>query len=935
MSTAYKQEHRPIGVETPFGKDVLLLQSFEGHEHMSRLFQYELKMASERDDLTGKQIIGKKVSFRMDMHAGDPRWFNGFVNRFGYAGRDDRLNHYRCTVVPWTWFLTKTTDCRVFQDKTVPEIIEEVLGEYGDVGQFKLDVNGNHPKWEYCVQYRETDINFLSRLMEQEGMFYYFEHSKDDHKLIIGDHKGAYKDCDPSEKEVEFRGNLSAPDMFNHFSKWEHNFEFVSGKFTQTDYDFKKPSTSLLSNANGLAKLDMTTRFEIFDFPGEFEEKSDGGADTRARIEAEEAGHDIVSGEGFCRSFSPGLKFKIKKHFVKAENGKGYVVTGVEHSATVGSTYTTGGTGQAVYSNKFTCIADSVAFRPARQSKKPQVHGVQTAVVTGPPGEEIWPDEYGRVKIQFHWDRYGKKDEKSSCWVRVAQIAAGKQWGAMFIPRIGQEVVVTYLEGDPDRPLITGVVYNGEQMPHYQLPKEKTKSYIKTNTSPGGDGFNEIRFEDLADKEQIFVHAERNMDVRVKHDQMNLIVNDQHTIVGNEDEDDSGNVREKYFGHEHRHVLKDQVEHVEGNLLLTVGHGDGPGGNQDIKVENNRTEKIGGDHDVILDGNRTEKIGGGIAQKIGGDWKAKIGTSLGIQTGQEVHIKAGMKLILDAGMQLTIKAAGGFIDIGPAGVTIQGLMVNINSGGAAGVGSPINPASAATAEQAAPEDPTVADDGKTGHKSANDPAGQPPPPKKSGSPAKTAVSHAKKKAAKAKGAADKAAKAVEQAKAAVDQAKQKVEQAVAAAKQKAQEKFDQAKAAVQSAVEDAVAKAKASPAFQQAQAAVQAAQSAIAQAGPAALAAANDIKSKLEEQAAKADAAVQAAKDKLAEAAEQAEKAKDKIEDLAAQSEEVAEALSDLASQNETLNKAKAAADKAAAAASAAAAEAQQAASQLAGLAGD
>ncbi|HEU5118337.1 MAG TPA: type VI secretion system tip protein TssI/VgrG, partial [Isosphaeraceae bacterium] len=339
---------------------------------------------------------------------------------------------------------------------------------------------------------------------------------------------------------------------------------------------------------------------------------------------------------------------------------------------------------------------------------KPLVQGTQTAVVVGPKGEELYTDKYGRVKVQFHWDREGKNDEKSSCWVRVAQPIAGRRWGGSFWPRIGQEVVVDHLEGDPDQPIIIGTVYNADQMPPYlgQGPDSKHKddnliSGLKSNTSKGGSGFNEFRFYDLKDKQQIFIHAERDYDLRVKNDTKERIYGNHHHVVGWEkDGKDGGDLRERFYQDRHTHVHRNRIEHVEGNIQQLVGKGKAPnGGNQEIVLEKSRHEKIGENCHITIGNSRHEKVG----------------TVLATQAGQEIHLKAGQKVVIESDLQLMIKGAGGFVLIDPSGVTIQGTMVKINCGGSPIQGTSPSPTAP---QEAKPTDPEIAVDAVTGQKSS-------------------------------------------------------------------------------------------------------------------------------------------------------------------------------------------------------------------------
>jgi type VI secretion system secreted protein VgrG len=467
-----------------------------------------------------------------------------------------------------------------------------------------------------------------------------------------------------------------------------------------------------------------------------------------------------------------GYKFTLSRHF----NADGaYLLTTIHHQAqdSTADYRSNGAGGEYRYQNSFTCIPFSQPFVPVRTTPKPFVQGSQTAVVVGPPGEEIFTDKYGRVKVQFPWDRQGKYDAKSSCWIRVTQPWAGKRWGGSFWPRIGQEVIVDFLEGDPDRPIITGTVYNADQMPPYQgdgpddsHPNDNRVSGIKSNTTPGGIGFNEWRFDDTKGREQVFIHAERDMDSRVKRDNRELILNDRHLIVGCEKEGQKvGDQREQVFQDKHLHVQRNQLEHIHGDVQQLIGEEE-LGGNQDVvikkdmrrliegnehqHVKKNRYELVDGNEaltvsgtrkDLIegqehlhvkgnrqelvnasrsvtvggdnmeqvkndahyhVQGNRNEKVDGTQSLTIGSNQQEKVGQNHALDAGMEIHLKAGMKVIIEAGMQLSLKGPGGFVDIGPAGVTIQGTMVMINSGGSAGSGSGSSPT--------APKDPTAAED---------------------------------------------------------------------------------------------------------------------------------------------------------------------------------------------------------------------------------
>lgn len=645
---AYTQKHRLIGIGTPLGEDVLLLAGFQGPDGLSTLFSYELSMISETHDISFEDIVGKNVTVAVRLAKGKNRFFNGIISRFSQGrggaetGNDPRFSYYTATMVPWFWLLTKTADSRIFQKLSVPDIINKIFGEMG-LTDYKIQAQGCQPR-EYCVQYRETDFNFISRLLEEEGIYYYFEHENGKHTMVMADSPTGHKKC-PEQSSARYQISVGGKIEEDTIKGLEVMKEIRVGKYTLNDYNFELPNTDLKSEAPGKKPLGPGER-EIYDYPGEYKKKSGGSRLAKIRMEEEEAEVTTITGTSDCRSFTSGFQFDLKDYYRQDMNGKAYVLSSVSHSAT--QEYATGSSGsEQFYINSFTCIPIDVPFRPPRVTPKPVVEGVQTAFVVGPSGEEIYTDEHGRVKVQFHWDREGKNDDKSSCWIRVSQLWAGPKWGAMFIPRIGHEVIVDFVEGDPDRPIITGRVYHANNKPPYDLPAEKTKSTIKTDSSKGGGGFNELRFEDKKGEEQVFIHAEKNKDVRVKNDSFEWIGNERHKIV-----------------------KKDMLDKIEGDKHL----------------------KVMGDHN--------EKTVGTISVEAGMDMQEKVGMKHALDAGMEIHLKAGMNVVIEAGMSITLKAGGGFIVIGPTGVTIKGTPVLINSGGSAGSGSGSTPSPPKEPEEA-------------------------------------------------------------------------------------------------------------------------------------------------------------------------------------------------------------------------------------------
>jgi len=709
---ARTQTDRLIGADSLLGPDVLLLRRFYGTERLGRLFHYELDLLSEKHAIDFTKIVGQKMTARISKPGGDTRYFNGFVSRFLQTRKRGRLSNYRATLVPWLWFLTRTSDCRIFQEKTIPEIIMEVFRDNGYT-DFQDRLKPGYRKWVNCVQYRETDFNFVSRLMELEGIYYYFQHEDGKHTLVLVDSMSAHQ-AYPGYAQIPYRPPDQAFSEKENIYDWTVENAVQPGAYAQNDFDFEVPKKPLLTKSK-IARQHVSSDHEVYDYPGDYVEYNDGEDYARVRIEELQTPHETARGETDAQGISTGYKFNFTG-FPRQDQCREHLVTSANYEI-VSDEFDSSGErvgGETVYNCTFTAIDAKETFRPARITPKPVIQGPQTALVVGKKGEEIWTDKYGRVKVQFHWDRYGESDENSSCWIRAAQAWAGKGWGAMHIPRIGQEVVVDFLEGDPDRPIITGSVYNGDQMPAYSLPAEMTKSWLKSNSTKGGVGYNEIRFEDKKDKEQIFVHAERNMDVRVKNDRMENVGGNQHLIVGVEE---SGDQRELVHKDKHLAVHGNQIEHIGGDKKLLVG-GKTAAGDMDIAIQGAKKETIGTDQHLHVKANRNEKVDMTTSLTVGMNQQEKVSLSHALEAGMDIHLKAGMNVVIEGGLQLTLKGAGGFITIGPMGVAIQGNLVTINSGGAAGVGAGSSPTAPQDAAEAAPVEPDVADKSKTGTKSA-------------------------------------------------------------------------------------------------------------------------------------------------------------------------------------------------------------------------
>ena len=668
----YTQEGGLFKIDTPLGSDVLLLRGFKGTEGISRLFRFELDFLSENSSISFSDIVGKNVTISLRQGDGTYRYLNGIISRFAQHATEEEFTSYSAEMVPWLWFLTRDADCRIFQNKSIPDILTQVFSDLG-FNDYTNSLQGSYDPREYCVQYRESSFHFVSRLMEEYGVFYFFKHQQGKHTLVLADTSTSHSSC-PGQSMVRYVAVSGGPQE-DVITGWQIEEELRTGKYSLEDYNFQTPSTNLMVNEPTVYEVGGNSKFEIYDYPGEYLTKGAGESLAKVRMQEEEAEHLVAHGTSQCRMFVSGYKFTLEEHPRKDMNTD-YVLTEIQHSAITDSYGSLKSPQGESYSNTFTCIPLSVPVRPLRVTPRPTVKGPQTAVVAGPSGEEIYTDKYGRVKVQFFWDRLGKKNENSSCWIRVSQSWAGKNWGAVFLPRIGQEVIVDFLEGDPDQPLITGRVYNAEQMPPYTLPDKQTRSTFQSRSSKGGGNanYNEIRFEDLKGHEQIFINAEKDMDHRVENDSREYIGNNRHLIV-------NASQLELVNADKHLHVKGKQNEKIEGNMSLDVG------------------------------GDQKQHVGGNLSLQVGQSRNEKVGMTHAMEAGQTIHLKGGMTVIIEAGMQLSLKGPGGFVDIGPAGVTIQGTMVLINSGGAAG--------SAPDASPDSPEDPTdpdTADDGSKGTK---------------------------------------------------------------------------------------------------------------------------------------------------------------------------------------------------------------------------
>ena len=682
-------------LSTPLGEDALIIGSIEANEGISRLYRYHIEAWGDpTKPVVLHKLLRQPVCVELRLTDDKSRYFHGIVTKITKIQPDGDsgmyLSGYNLVVEPSIAVLMRREQCRIFQQKSVPDILKEVLANF----EVKYQLTGAYDPREYCVQYRESDFNFISRICEDEGIFYFFEQSEEGCKLVLADSSQPHPEL-PHGCDMTFVSSVGGGESDREIWDWQKAQSLGTGKVTLWDSHFQLPFKQLEGTADVVETVQVgkqsyalrsaSTDLEIYDYPGGYAERydevsKDGGANScgldnvfddgkrTARVRGEEQAVEMIRFEGHTNwpNMQAGHRFELLEHSTDSDK---YVVlssdTIIRQPLDPHSDTTVG------YDDfvRFECIPLVLPYRPPRVTRVPVISGPQTAYVVGPPGEEIYTDKYGRVKVAFHWDRNSSADAASSCWIRVAQSSAGNYWGSFNLPRIGHEVIVFFIEGDPERPIIAGSVYNAASMPPYGLPDNKTRTSYKSRSSPGGGGYNEIRYEDSKKNEQFYMHAQKDMDVCIQEEKRELVKKSSHlTIV------------ESY------------------NELIKKDHS--------VEVKGDDSTKIGGKSSL--------EASGGIHQKSGG--------LHAVDASQEIHLKAGMKVIIEAGTQISLTAGGSFVDIGPSGVSIKGAMVMLNSGGSAGSGSGASPK--------APEAPKEA---KCGDAGKDD---KPPPPRKYTPPAK-------------------------------------------------------------------------------------------------------------------------------------------------------------------------------------------------------
>ncbi len=536
----------------------LLLEHFFGNEALSKPFNFELSLLSQTPDLELKSLMGRWATVEIELADGATRYLNGYINRFATQGSDGGISRYSAILGPWLWMLGRRFDSRIFQDKTVEEVVVEVFSGFGALPKYEFRLQKPLKRYSYITQYRESDQNFIHRLLEGDGLFYYFEHTADSHLMVITDNSSTLTPL-TEQPQIRFH-TASVTETSDSITQWSAQRSLLAGKISVQTFDYRQPRNRLPVSMDSLTQQGEVDRYEVYDFPGQYAHGTytDGESLVRNRIEALELLGKTFFGDSNCRAMKPGSTFELTQHYVHdagSVDDRQFLLISVEHRGS--NNYLTGD--QAGYHNKFVCVRKKIAYRAQMNTRKPTISGPQTAIVVGPAGEEIFTDNLGRVKVQFHWDRQGQFDDKSSCWVRVAQSGASGGFGSVLIPRVGDEVVVSFLDGDPDRPLIIGSLYNTQNTPPWDLPANKTQSGFLTRSIKGdGATANFFRFEDKQGAEQVSVHAERNMDTEIEMDEVHSVGANRTITVG---------------GTHTETIAKDTVLNIQqGSFTLMVDH---------------------------------------------------------------------------------------------------------------------------------------------------------------------------------------------------------------------------------------------------------------------------------------------------------------------------------------------------------------------------
>lgn len=663
MRTGFKQVRRMVSVSTPFGADALLVDALEGHEGLSEPFCFTLTLRSGNAGLDPSSIVGKDISVTIQAGSGAKRYLHGLCSRFVHSGFDRDFATYEAQIEPRLSLLRWSRDRRIFQAKSADAIVKAVLGEFKVAVSTKL--SQTYPPLEYCVQYDESAFDFVSRLMEQAGIFYFFTFAAGSHTMVLADAGSAFADC-AGAASMRFFPLPGESRPLDAVTRFEREKRLALKKATADDYDFQKPGASLAASHAASAG-----EGDFYEFATGHASVSAGASRARLRVEASQAQAQVLRGESYAYPLAAGTRFKLKNHFVAALNSA-YVLRRVHHRVR-----------DDRYENRFEAFDASVPFRPEMVTPLPRAAGCDTARVVGPSGEEIWTDKHGRIKVQFHWDRLGKKDDQSSTWIRVAQSVAGGGFGALLLPRVGQEVVVSYLNGDPQRPMVIGCVYNGENAPPVGLPANQTQTVLRTRSSKQGKAGNELRLEDKKDAEEVYLHAQKDLKFEVENGWSTTLKKGAEIHVLEEGDRSlelkKGKETHKVKGTRNVDVTGDETHHSHAAFQHTVD------GDYALTVKGKLTINVTGAFVIKTSAEGQVQAGSTLLLKSGTDLTTQAGGNLAQKAGANITTKAGANLQQQAAAQINLKApaitskadANQTVQAG-ANLALKGAMVKLN-----------------------------------------------------------------------------------------------------------------------------------------------------------------------------------------------------------------------------------------------------------------
>jgi type VI secretion system secreted protein VgrG len=673
--------------------DALVLVAMRGHEELGRPFRYELDLAATDPDVDFGAVLGQTMTVQLELHDGSTREFTGHVTELSLAGGVGRKVLYRAVLRPWLMLMDYQKTCRIFQSTTAPDVIKQLFRAAG-FSDFEDRLSETYRTWDYLVQYRESDFAFLSRLMEQEGIYYHVQHADGRQLVVLCDSRSAHDPIAADESLPYFPPDEQRRDR-EHVDHWQLRRQIKAGSVAASDFDFTRPRTSLLAQRVEPDE-NVGAAYEDYDYPGEYLDSAGGDREVRVRLEAHHAGRELAEGRSDARALGAGKTFTLEG-FPRDDQNKQYLVVQASYDIHANLEESGGGASGPAYRVAFGAVAAERPFRAARTTRKPIVEGPQTAIVVGPAGEEIFTDEFGRVKVKFHWDRLGKGDESSSCWVRVSQLWAGSNFGGIHIPRIGQEVIVDFLEGNPDRPIITGRVYNFDNQVPYELPANQTQSGIKSQSSKGAatSNFNELRFEDKLGNEHVYLQAEKDLGVLVKNDELREVGASRTTSIGTDDTSTVGQGRSATIGADDSETVgASQRVSVGANQTITVAvlravtsateeittglRTKTVATNEITSVGGSRSETVGGSESLSIGKNQITTIGGKRSLSIDKDDSTNVLGQRRQTVSKDDQLQVGKKLVIDAADEIVLKTGSASLSMKKNGdIVLKGKNIKV------------------------------------------------------------------------------------------------------------------------------------------------------------------------------------------------------------------------------------------------------------------